>query len=169
VGTVDAEPGSLHRFLERVPEGAPVVLVNLHRYRRRAALEDEELTGRQAYERYAGALEPVLRAVGGRPIFRAQVRHVLIGPPGERWDEVILVAYPRRGAFDRLVAAPQFGVCAHLRTAALEDSRLIAATAPQNISRAAWWLLGLATSLRRSSWGTPIRPRRPGRRRPRSP
>jgi hypothetical protein len=75
---------------------------------------------------------------------------VLIGPAGERWDEVILVAYRRRRAFDRLIKAPQSGAHAYLRTAALEDSRLFVATAPQNISRAAWWLYGLAKRLRRS-------------------
>jgi uncharacterized protein (DUF1330 family) len=163
VGTVDAEPGSLEELTERVPESAPVVLINLLRYRQRAALEGEELTGRQAYERYAEALELALRAVGGRPIFRAQIKHVLIGPQEERWDEVILVAYRRRSAFDRLVNAPQSRAHAYLRTAALEDSRLLVATAPQSISRAAWWLYGLAKRLRqpRSLRTPPVRVRRP--------
>jgi hypothetical protein len=35
------------------------------------------------------------------------------------------------------------------RTAALEDSRLIACTAPQRIGRFAWWLVKLSTKLRR--------------------
>jgi uncharacterized protein (DUF1330 family) len=140
----------LEEFVQGIPNGQPIVLINLLRYRDRAALEEEELTGRACYERYAKALEPILMSVGGRPIWRGQVRFVLIGPPNERWDEIILVAYPRRTDFERLLAAPEYLASAPLRTAALEDSRLIAATAPQSVSRLAWSLYKLASRARRS-------------------
>jgi uncharacterized protein (DUF1330 family) len=110
----------------------------------------EDITGRQAYQRYAKALEPIIMRVGGRPIWRGQARFVLIGPPDERWDEVILVAYPSRNAFQQMLATSGYKACAGLRTAALEDSRLIAATAPQTIGRVAWSLYRLTTKLRHS-------------------
>ena len=43
-----------------------------------------------------------------------------------------------------MVMEPEYQDRAALRTAALEDSCLIAATGPQPIGRAAWWLLKLS-------------------------
>ena len=149
VGTVTIEPGTFDAFAREVPGGQPIVLINLLRYRQQTTVNGEDITGRQAYQRYAKALEPIIMAVGGRPIWRGQARFVLIGPPGERWDEVILVAYPSRNAFQRMLATSGYRASAHLRTAALEDSRLIVATAPQTISRLAWSLYRLTARLRR--------------------
>ena len=142
-------PGALEAFTRHVGDGEPMVLINLLRYRQRADVPGRHLTGRQAYQRYARAVAPMLMAVGARPIWRGKGRFVLIGPAGEQWDEIILVAYPSRSAFERLVNLPGFRACAGLRTAALEDSRLIAVTAPQRIGRLTWLLYTLVTRLRR--------------------
>jgi uncharacterized protein (DUF1330 family) len=140
----------LEAFARDVPDGQPIVLINLLRYRHQTTVNGEDITGRQAYQRYAKALEPIIMRVGGRPIWSGQARFVLIGPPDERWDEVILVAYPSRNAFQQMLATSGYQACAGLRTAALEDSRLIAATAPQTIGRVAWSLYRLTTKLRHS-------------------
>jgi uncharacterized protein (DUF1330 family) len=136
-----------------VPDGRAVVMVNLLRFRDRAAYPPgtaaEPVTGRQAYERYSRLTLPHLRAVGARPIWRADARANLFAPKGERWDEVILVRYPSRSAFGRMIADPDYQAGTVHRTAALEDSRLIATTAPQGIGRLAWWLLGLSSRIRR--------------------
>ena len=125
------------------------MLINLLRYRQRADTPGEQLTGRQAYQRYARAVAPMLMAVGARPIWRGKGGFVLVGPAGERWDEIILVTYPSRGAFERLLNLPGFRACAGLRAAALEDSRLIVASAPQRIGRLSWLLYRLVTRLHR--------------------
>jgi uncharacterized protein (DUF1330 family) len=147
--TVEPGPDAFEGFGQQVPEGQPIVLVNLLRFQPQVCAQGEELTGRQLYGQYAKALEPLLMAVGGRPVWRGQGRFVLIGPGGEHWDEVILVAYPSRGAFEQLRNSPEYRACAGLRTAALEDSRLIVATAPQHISWVAWSLHKLVTRSRR--------------------
>jgi uncharacterized protein (DUF1330 family) len=147
-GVTEARPGALEGFTRQVGDSEPIVLINLLRYRPRADVPGEQLTGREAYERYTRAVAPLLMAVGARPIWRARGRFVLIGPAGERWDEVILVAYPSRGACERLLNLPGFRACADLRTAALEDSRLIVASAPQRVSRLTWLLYTLVTRLR---------------------
>jgi len=135
-------------FQREVADDEPIVLINLLRYRQRADVPGQRLTGRQAYQRYARAIAPMLMAVGARPIWRGKGRFVLIGPAGEHWDEILLVAYPSRDAFDRLLNLPGFQAHADLRAAALEDSRLIAASAPQRISRLTWLLYRLGTRLR---------------------
>lgn len=150
MATVEGVPEALAALAREVPDGQPIVLINLLRYRQKTSLDGQELSGRQAYDRYAKALEPAIMAVGGRPIWRGQARFILIGPPEERWDEVILVAYPRRSAFERMLRTPEYRANAGLRTAALEDSRLIAATAPQTIGYVAWSLYKLTARFRRS-------------------
>jgi uncharacterized protein (DUF1330 family) len=149
MATIDAAPGTLEAFADDVPDDQPIALVNLLRFSKQAVIDGTQITGREAYERYVRALEPAIVAAGGRPIFRAQARTVLIGPSHERWDEVIVVLYPRRSAFEQLVRSPEYRSSAPIRTAALDDSRLIAATAPQRIRWVAWSLYKLAVRLRR--------------------
>jgi uncharacterized protein (DUF1330 family) len=53
----------------------------------------------------------------------------VIGPEAERWDEIFLVQYPSRRAFVDMIASTQYRSIAFHRSAALQDSRLIAAHA----------------------------------------
>jgi uncharacterized protein (DUF1330 family) len=135
-----------------VPDGQPVVMVNLLRYRDQAdyppGTEKESVTGRQAYERYSQRVLPRLRTVGARPIWRADARACLFAPKGEAWDEVVLVRYPSRSAFARMISDPGYQADAIHRTAALADSRLIATVAPQGIGWLVWQVLGLVSKFR---------------------
>jgi uncharacterized protein (DUF1330 family) len=77
--------------------------------------------------------------VGGRPIWAGDVRSILIGPPSERWDQAVLVEYPSRSAFQHVIAMPDYQAGVVHRTAALEDSRLVATVArslPAGVSTA---------------------------------
>ena len=137
----------LDQLSATVPDGQPVVMVNLLRFRERAVYPEgrpgEPVTGRQAYETYSQLTLPHLRKVGARPIWRADAGACLFAPTGERWDEVILVRYPSRSAFAQMISNPDYQSGTIHRTAALEDSRLIATVAPQRIGWVAWQLLPL--------------------------
>jgi uncharacterized protein (DUF1330 family) len=130
MGSITPDPSAFEAFARDVPDGRPIVMINLLRFRERAALEGENISGRESYERYGQRVEPFLKGVGGRPIWRGKAAAVVIGPAGESWDEAILVEYPSRGAFERMVTDPGYQSIAHLRSAALADSRLIATIAP---------------------------------------
>jgi hypothetical protein len=54
-----------------------------------------------------------------------RARAALIAPEGESWDEVVLVHYPSRRAFLRMVQSDAYRAIVHHRTAALADSRLV--------------------------------------------
>jgi len=56
------------------------------------------------------------------------VRATLIAPEAEEWDDALLVEYPSRAAFLEMVSQPEYLAAAPHRSAALEDSRLIATT-----------------------------------------
>jgi uncharacterized protein (DUF1330 family) len=137
----------------KVPDGQPVVMINLLRYRATADYPagsgEPSVTGRQAYERYSRLTLPHLLKVGGRLIWQAEARSCLIAPGGEHWDDVLLVQYPSRGAFERMITSPEYQAGVIHRTAALEDSRLIATISPRRIGRIAWWLVTLWMRLRR--------------------
>jgi uncharacterized protein (DUF1330 family) len=138
---------------EKLPEGKPVVMINLLRFRDVALYPagsgQEQITGRQAYERYSRLTLPHLLKVGGRLIWQADARASLIAPRGEDWDEVLLVRYPSRSAFERMITNPDYQTGVIHRTAALEDSRLIATTSPRRIGRIAWWVITTALRFRR--------------------
>jgi uncharacterized protein (DUF1330 family) len=105
---------------------APVVMLNLLRFKPEADGLDEGVSGAEAYARYSAAAEPFLRAVGGRLLRAIQPADSVIGPPDPEWDLVLLVEYPSRAKFLEMATNPDYlKIHAH-REAALADSRLIA-------------------------------------------
>jgi uncharacterized protein (DUF1330 family) len=129
-GTVDPEREQIARLAAGDPDEGPILMLNLLRFRARAAAVDGEEgpTGRQAYERYAAGVASHLDAAGGRIVNAGECVEVVIGPEGE-WDLVALVEYPSRRAFLTMVGDPDYQATAVWRTAALADSRLILCTA----------------------------------------
>jgi len=147
---INPDETAIEEFARQVPDGQAIVMINLLRYRDSASLQGETLTGRQCYEKYEQAVLPLLIQIGGRVVWRGKPRFVVIGPPDERWDDAILVRYPSRSAFGSMVNSPEYRAIMPFRTAALEDSRLIATTAPQSIGQLAWWLFRLTSQFRRN-------------------
>jgi uncharacterized protein (DUF1330 family) len=131
--------------LSTIPDGQPVVMINLLRYRDRAAYppgtETQPRTGRQAWEEYSRHMLPIFKKIGARPVFRAEAGVNLLGPKEARWDEILLVEYPSRGTIEGMIASPEYQSAMVHRPAALEDARLIACTSPRSIGRLAWWWL----------------------------
>jgi uncharacterized protein (DUF1330 family) len=145
MGAINPTPEQTAAFLTHVPDGRRLVMINLLRFRERAdyppGTRTEKHTGREAYELYSRHAMKFLAKVGGRPIWRGEARFAVIAPAGEQWDEAILVEYPSRNAFERMIGNADYQAGLYRRTAALDDSRLIATIAPQRIGRLAWWFL----------------------------
>lgn len=112
------------------PEG-PIVMVNLLKFRERAEYEDgsdDELSGRDAYQRYAAAVGPLVRKHGGRFVFAGDVTHLTIGQADDMWDEVALVEYPNRAALFAMATSAEYQEAAVHRTAGLEGQLNIETT-----------------------------------------
>lgn len=125
---VNPTPEHIEDFERNAPDDAPIVMVNLLKFRDIAAYADvasERISGRKAYARYSKAVLPLLLEIGGQPLWMGKVRAGVIIPEGEVWDEVLLVHYPSRRAFVRMVRSDAYQAIMPHRTAALEDSRLI--------------------------------------------
>lgn len=127
--TVEPKPEQLLQWLGEPLEG-PIAMINLLRYREQAAYAPDAgvtpCTGREAYGRYSEVAIQKVAGVGGRVVWMGVVQAALIAPEGERWDDAVIVEYPSKEAFLRMISDPEYQACVFHRTAALEDSRLIA-------------------------------------------
>lgn len=115
-----------------IPEDVPIFMLNLLRYREHADYGERTdvapCSGREAYhQRYVPVTGQIMAADGAQVFWLGTVLAPVIAPTDEQWDEVVLVEYPSFAAFRRLVENPKYKTEAVFhRTAALEDSRLIA-------------------------------------------
>src|SRR5690242_13399274 len=105
-------------------------MLNLLRFKNRAdgSLEGDDVSGAEAYTRYAAATQPHLERVGGEILWAGGCGRALIGPADGEWDVAAIVRYPSRSAFLEMVSDPDYLEISRIRTAALADSRLLPCT-----------------------------------------
>ena len=118
---IDPRGADLKRYLQEDP-GGPVVMLNLLRFAE---------GGRELYAQYAEALTTTfLPRYGGEVLYAGDGSTPLVADAGQQWDAVLLVRYPSRDAFSRMVADPEYQQVTHLRTRALTEA-VLQATAPR--------------------------------------
>ncbi|HEU5034949.1 MAG TPA: DUF1330 domain-containing protein [Mycobacteriales bacterium] len=118
---VDPKGADLKRLLAEDP-GGPVVMLNLLRFKADG--------GRASYDEYARALsETYLARYGAEVIYAGDGSTALVAEDGQAWDAVLLVRYPSREAFCRMVADPEYQQVTRFRTEALEEA-VLQATVP---------------------------------------
>lgn len=127
---VDPERAAFDAF-KALPRDRPVEMLNLLRFRARAAYPDGHeragagLTGAEAYRRYGAESGPVFRRVGGSILWSGTPELVLIGPADEAWDAAFIARYPTAAAFLEMVTDPVYRAAVIHRQAAVLTSRLI--------------------------------------------
>lgn len=122
---VDPDREQFEAF-KRLPRDTPIMMLNLLRFRARAAYDDgRKASGAEAYAAYGRESAPVFRRVGGEIVWRGKPEAVLIGPPDERWDLAFVARYPTAHAFLEMVTDPDYREAVKHRQAAVQDSRLI--------------------------------------------
>ena len=105
---VRPNPEQVQRFV--AVEG-PVMMVNLLKFREKAAYpdgRDPELSGAEAYRRYAEVMLKLVTAAGGRFVFASEVDSLLLGEVDELWDQVGIVEYPSAKALIEISMTPEF-------------------------------------------------------------
>src|SRR5262245_26510123 len=113
--------------LASAPSDGPFVALNLNRYRAHAyypaGTRDADVSGREAYLRYGMVALPAILSTGGKILWAADAREVVIGCDHDRYDEVVAVWYPSRVAFLRLEDYPGYREALELhRRAAIEQA-----------------------------------------------
>ncbi|GAB5502369.1 DUF1330 domain-containing protein [Pyruvatibacter sp.] len=113
------------------PDG-PIVMVNLLKFREKAAYadgSDSDLSGREAYARYSAGVVPLIAKHGGRLIFAGPVTFLTLGQVEDLWDQVALVEYPRRSSLFEMSTSEAYQKISHHRDAGLEGQLNIETTA----------------------------------------
>jgi uncharacterized protein (DUF1330 family) len=115
------------------PDG-PVQMLNLLKFRDRASYpddydgtEDTDVSGEDAYGRYAANTMPHVGKRGGRLVLLGRADEQVIGALGD-WDQVAIVEYPSRAAFVDMGRDPDYLTGTVHRTAGLERTAIIATT-----------------------------------------
>ncbi|MCF2127044.1 DUF1330 domain-containing protein [Strepomyces sp. STD 3.1] len=98
----------------------PFVMLNLLRF---------APDGREAYQEYSRRAAPFLRQYGGELVYAGDGGTPLVAEDGQAWDAVLLVRYPSRDAFSRMVADPGYQRITGLRSRALTEA-VLQPTAP---------------------------------------
>jgi len=104
------------------PPDAPVVMVNLLKFKASGGLE--------SYQRYGREVAPHLERVGATLRYAGTAPAYVIGD-GERpwWDAILIVEYPTPQAFIDMVTTQEYAEVHEHRAAGLERGDLIATSA----------------------------------------
>jgi uncharacterized protein (DUF1330 family) len=105
---------------------APVVMVNLMRFRERSL--DGDGSGWDAYLRYSALTVPMIKARGGTLLWTGDAKAVALGlETGNQWDYLALVYYPTVAAFiDMMTSADYETRCDPHRTNGCAEHVIIA-------------------------------------------
>ena len=104
-------------------DGQPIYMVNLLKYREAAEYpdgRDSELSGREAYARYAAGVVDCLAMVGGSIVFSGTARRLMLGEMDNLWDDVAIAMYPSRKAMLEMMMSPEYQAIVEHRSAGLE-------------------------------------------------
>lgn len=126
LNAVDPTPEQIKIFLGNSPDGQPVFMVNLLKFKDKATYHDgENISGRDAYGRYAKAFGQMLkdRNINATTVYGGYANHYLIGE-GD-WDAVAIVSYPDAKTMFDAVSNEDYRKIHHHRKAGLEGQLLI--------------------------------------------
>ncbi|MBB3950726.1 DUF1330 domain-containing protein [Aureimonas jatrophae] len=108
-------PAAFDAFLLNTDD-APIVMLNLIRF--------QPDGGRERYREYLRMATPILARFGARILFGGDGLPTLTLGSGKDWDAVVLVRYPDRSAFGRMVADPDYQVAFQVGASAIADIHL---------------------------------------------
>ena len=122
-------------FMEPVSEG-PICMVNLLKFKDKAAYEDgrdTDLSGREAYALYEEGVKKLLQEIGGGIGFEGDVARLALGEVEELWDVVALAVWPSRGAMFEVMQSPEMQAISVHRSAGLAGQISIEPTGFQGL------------------------------------
>jgi hypothetical protein len=95
------------RGLAELDQQAPVVMLNLMRFRERSL--DGDGSGWDAYLRYSALTVPMIKARGGTLLWTGDAKTVALGSEaGHQWDYLALVYYPTVVAFIDMMTSEDY-------------------------------------------------------------
>jgi uncharacterized protein (DUF1330 family) len=114
--------------LARETSSTKIAMLNLLKFRDKAIYKDgrsDDISGREAYLRYANAMTKIVEREGGRILFSGRIAGLVIGAVEKMWDVAAIMEYPSRAAFQRIVTLPEVQEIGVHREAGLEGQLLV--------------------------------------------
>ena len=114
--------------LARDASPTKIAMLNLLKFRDKASYKDgrsDDISGLEAYLRYANAMTKIVEREGGRILFTGRIAGLVIGAVENVWDVAAIMEYPSRAAFQRIVTLPEVQEISVHREAGLEGQLLI--------------------------------------------
>jgi len=127
---VDPLPEQVKAFLANHPEGQPVFMLNLLKFKARATYKDgEDVSGAEAYARYGEAFGKLVKSLnidGAHSVYGGKMGSWLIGQGEGEWDAVAIFRYPDAKTMFETVSSERYRKIHKHRKAGLEGQLLIA-------------------------------------------
>ena len=109
-------------------KGGPIRMLNLLKFREFADYGDgidANLSGAEAYQRYAAEVVPIISKTGGEVVFSGQANTLVIRDGELEWDMVSIVEYPSVSAFLGMTSSDEYQKIHVHRDAGLEHQLLV--------------------------------------------
>jgi len=117
----------LKKFIERVPPG-PLTMLNLLKFKEKAVYADgreSNLSGQEAYGLYGIEMGKMIEDDGGRIVFSAATKTLVIGKGELEWDMVAIAEYANMESFQKIMSSYKYQKIAAHREAGLAHQLLI--------------------------------------------
>ncbi len=125
LNAVDPTPEQIKNFLSHKQADEPVYMLNLLKFKDKATYRDgEDISGRDAYQRYAEGFARINGAVT-KTIFGGNANAFLIGEGEGEWDAVAIVRYESAEAMFAAVSSEEYRTIHKHRKAGLAGQLLI--------------------------------------------
>ncbi len=128
LNALDPTPQQIKDFLAHKKAGEPVFMLNLLKFKDKATYKDgEDISGREAYGRYATAFGKMVKEAGvdGGAIFGGSANAWLIGEGEGEWDAVAIFRYPDAATMFKMVSSDDYRKIHKHRRAGLAGQLLI--------------------------------------------
>lgn len=128
LNALDPTPEQIKTFLSHKGADEAVFMLNLLKFKERATYKDgEDISGREAYGRYASAFSELVKESGieGGAVFGGNLNAWMIGQGDGEWDAIGIFKYPNAATMLEMVSSEAYRKIHKHRRAGLAGQLLI--------------------------------------------
>ena len=121
------------RDLQQHDSGGPIYMLNLLKFREKAAYADGRattLSGEEAYAIYGRAVSRMVLEAGGKLVFSGRVEGTMVGVVEDSWDSVAIMMYPSLAVMGQMTSSAAYAEIHVHRDAGLAGQILIKTSKP---------------------------------------
>jgi len=127
LNAIEPTTEQIKAFLSHKKAGEPVYMLNLLKFKNRATYKDgEDISGQEAYARYAKAFGDYVKPYGVEATYGGKILAALIGEGEMKWDAAAIVKYPSAQLMLELTSSDTYRKIHKHRRAGLDGQLLIA-------------------------------------------